>query len=84
MVARNPLISVLIVTAVESELTKRGLTKAHNPDIKVAAAAAAGADLQAVGPTWNNAQYQVCGWLHESASANDCGDWNAAGRLDRY
>ena len=61
MVARNPLISALIVTAVESELTSRGLTKADNPDIKVAVAAAAGADIQAVGPTWNNAQYQVWG-----------------------
>ena len=61
MVARNPLISVLIVNAVESELTKRGLTKAENPDLKVAVAAAAGADIQAVGPTWNNAQYQVWG-----------------------
>ena len=33
MVARNPLISALIVNAVESELTKRGLTKAENPDL---------------------------------------------------
>ena len=61
MVARNPLISSLIITTVESELTKRGLTKADNPDLKVAVAAAAGADIQAVGPTWNNAQYQVWG-----------------------
>jgi hypothetical protein len=61
MVARNPLISALIVTAVESELTRRGLTKGDNPDLKVAVAAAAGADIQAVGPTWNNAQYQVWG-----------------------
>ena len=60
-VARNPLISSLIVTAVETELTKRGLTKAENPDIKVAVAAAAGVDIQRVGPTWNNAQYQVWG-----------------------
>ena len=61
MVARNPIISSLIVTAVESELTRRGLTKADNPDLKVAVAAAAGADIQAVGPTWNNAKYQVWG-----------------------
>src|SRR5215510_12666057 len=54
MVARNPLISQLIITAVESELTKRGLTKsADNPDVKVAVAAAAGVDIQTVGPTWN-------------------------------
>ena len=61
MVARNPLISALIVNAVESELTRKGLTKADNPDLRVAVAAAAGADIQAVGPTWNNAQYQVWG-----------------------
>ena len=61
MVTRNPIISALIVTAVESELTRRGLTKADKPDLKVAVAAAAGADIQAVGPTWNNAQYQVWG-----------------------
>jgi len=61
MVARNPIISSLIVTAVESELTRRGLTKSDSPDLKVAVAAAAGADIQAVGPTWNNAKYQVWG-----------------------
>src|SRR5215471_20191062 len=56
MVARNPIISQLIVTAIESELTARGLTKsADNPDLKVAVVAAAGMDIQAVGPTWNNA-----------------------------
>ena len=62
MVARNPIISSLIVTTVESELTKRGLTRVDaNPDLKVAVAAAVGADIQAVGPTWNNAKYQVWG-----------------------
>jgi len=62
MVARNPIISQLIVTAVESELTARGLTKsADNPDLKVAVVAAAGMDIQAVGPTWNNAAYSVWG-----------------------
>ncbi len=62
MVARNPIISSLIVTTVEGELTKRGLTRVDaNPDLKVAVAAAVGADIQAVGPTWNNAKYQVWG-----------------------
>ena len=62
MVARDPIISQLIVTAVESELTARGLTKsADNPDLKLAVVAAAGMDIQAVGPTWNNAYYQVWG-----------------------
>jgi hypothetical protein len=60
-IARNPLISQMIVAAVESELTARGLTKSDNPDIKVAVLAAAGADIQAVGPTWNNANYRTWG-----------------------
>src|SRR6185436_1692979 len=61
-IARNPIISQMIITAVESELTKRGLTKSEdNPDIKVAVLAAAGADIQAVGPTWNNANYRTWG-----------------------
>lgn len=62
VVARNPIISQLIVTAVESELTARGLTRsADNPDVKVAVVAAAGVDIQTVGPTWNNANYAVWG-----------------------
>jgi len=62
MVARNPIISKMIVDAVESELTKRGLTRVEaNPDLKVAVAAAVGMDIQAVGPTWNNAKYQAWG-----------------------
>ena len=62
MVARNGLIGALIVNAVESELMKRGLTRVDaNPDLKVAVAAAAGMDIQAVGPTWNNAKYQAWG-----------------------
>jgi len=61
MVARNPIISQTIVTAVESELTARGLTRsADNPDIKVAVVAAAGVDIQTVGPTWN-VNYAVWG-----------------------
>jgi hypothetical protein len=61
MVARNPLISEMIVAAVESELTRRGLTKSSdNPDVKVAVAAAAGMDIQTVGPTWN-VNYAVWG-----------------------
>jgi hypothetical protein len=61
-VARNPYVAEMVVAAVESELTSRGLTKtADNPDIKVGVMAATGADLQAVGPTWNNVNYQVWG-----------------------
>jgi len=61
-IARNPLISQMIVAAVESELTARGLIKNDDhPDIKVAVLAAAGADIQAVGPTWNNANYRTWG-----------------------
>src|SRR5262245_51102272 len=59
VVARNPLISQMIIATVESELTARGLTKSDdNPDIKIAVLAAAGMDIQAVGPTWNNANYR--------------------------
>lgn len=62
MVARNPLITQTIVAAVESELTARGLTKVTaNPDLKVSVVAAAGMDMQLVGPTWNNAKYQTWG-----------------------
>ena len=61
-VAKNPIVSQLIVAAVESELTARGLTKSDdNPDIKVAVVAAAGMDIQAVGATWNNANYAAWG-----------------------
>lgn len=62
MVARNPIVSQTIVAAVESELTARGLTRSdENPDIKVAVVAAAGMDIQAVGATWNNANYAAWG-----------------------
>ena len=62
LVARNPLISQMIIAAVESEFTARGLTKSDgNPDIKIAVLAAAGMDIQAVGPTWNNANYRTWG-----------------------
>ncbi|HSE33601.1 MAG TPA: DUF4136 domain-containing protein [Pyrinomonadaceae bacterium] len=62
IVARNPIISQMIIAAVESELTARGLTKSDdNPDIKVAVLAAAGMDIQAVGPTWNSANYRTWG-----------------------
>jgi len=68
-VARNPLISQQIVAAVESELTARGLTKAaDNPDIKVAVVAAAGIDIQAVGPTWNNVNYTTWGGYSNPAA----------------
>ena len=62
MVARNPIVSQLIVSAVESELSARGLTRNDaNPDLKVAVAAATGMDIQAVGPTWNNTNYTTWG-----------------------
>jgi uncharacterized protein DUF4136 len=67
-VARNPIISNLIITAVETELTARGLTKSDSPDIKVAVMAAAGMDLQAVGPTWNNVNYAVWGGYRNPAA----------------
>jgi hypothetical protein len=62
MVAKNPIVSQTIVTAVESELTARGLTKTTGkPDLSVAVVAAVGMDIQAVGHTWNNANYRTWG-----------------------
>jgi len=69
MVSRNPFVSQMIVVAVESELTARGLTRSDDhPDIKVAVAAAAGMDIQAVGPTWNNANYATWGGYSNPAA----------------
>src|SRR5262245_9722095 len=61
-VSRNALVSQIIVAAVENELSLRGLRKTQdNPDIKIAVIAAVGADLQGVGPSWNNATYRSWG-----------------------
>jgi len=72
MVARNPIISQQIITAVENELTARGLTRTtDNPDLKVAVVAAVGMDIQAVGATWNNANYAAWGgYTNPSALMN--------------
>jgi len=72
MVARNPIISQLIVAAVEKELTARGLTRStETPDLKVAVVAAVGMDLQAVGATWNNTNYAAWGgYTNPSALMN--------------
>jgi hypothetical protein len=68
-VSRNPLIGQIIVAAVESELIARGLTrKDESPDLKVVVAAAAGMDLQAVGPTWNNVNYRTWGGYQNPAA----------------
>src|SRR5262245_54676483 len=68
-VARNPIISELIIAAVESELTARGLRKSiDNPDIKIAVLAAVDMDLQAVGPTWNNVNYATWGGYRNPAA----------------
>jgi len=71
MVARNPIISQMIVAAVESELTARGLTRsADNPDIKIAVAAAVGMDLQATGPSWNINHVTWGGYTNPAALMN--------------
>jgi Domain of unknown function (DUF4136) len=68
-VARNPYVSEMIIAAVENELTSRGLTKsADNADIKVGVMAATGADLQAIGPTWNNVNYATWGGYSNPAA----------------
>ena len=71
MVARNPIISQMIISAVESELTARGLTKsADHPDIKVAVVAAVGIDIQTVGPSWNINYVTWGGYTNPAAVMN--------------
>ncbi len=61
-VARNPIIAQMIKSAIEAELTRRGLTRNdQSPDIQIAVMAAVGLDLQGVGPTWNNDKYKTWG-----------------------
>jgi hypothetical protein len=67
-VARNPFVGQMIIAAVESELAARGLTKSDTPDLKVSVMAATGADLQAVGPTWNNVNYATWGGYRNPAA----------------
>ncbi|MBC7898435.1 MAG: DUF4136 domain-containing protein [Saprospiraceae bacterium] len=52
----------LIIAAIERELTSRGLVRNDaEHDIQIAVMAAAGMDLQGVGPTWNNEVYRSWG-----------------------
>ena len=68
-VARNPFVAKIIVEAVEAELTARGLTKTtENPDFKITVMAAVEADLQGVGPTWNNVNYATWGGYRNPAA----------------
>ena len=68
-VARNPFVSKIIIQAVESELTARGLTKTDdNPDLKVTIMAAMDKDLQGIGPTWNNVNYATWGGYRNPAA----------------
>lgn len=54
--------SQMIVSAVERELNSRGLVRNDaTPDIRIAVMAAAGMDLQGVGPSWNNERYKSWG-----------------------
>ena len=68
-VARNPFVAKIIVDAVEAELTARGLTKSsEHPDFKITVMAAVDADLQGVGPTWNNVNYATWGGYRNPAA----------------
>jgi hypothetical protein len=61
-VARNPHVAHIIMSAIEGELTARGLSRNDSaPDIKIMVMAAVGIDLQGVGPSWNNAEYRSWG-----------------------
>jgi len=54
--------SQFIINAIESELKARGLTRNDTaPDIRIVVMAAAGLDLQGIGPTWNNESYKSWG-----------------------
>lgn len=60
--ARNPFISDMITSALETELASRGLVKnADAPDLKIAVIAAIGMDVQGIGPSWNNETYRFYG-----------------------
>jgi hypothetical protein len=68
-IARNPMITQLITNAIEGELRARGLTRnTTSPDLKIAVMAAAGMDLQGVGPMWNNQSYKSWGGYGNPAS----------------
>jgi len=68
-VARNPIIAQMIISAIEGELTRRGLTRNDQaPDIKIAVMAAVGIDMQGVGPTWNNDKYKTWGGYRNPAA----------------
>jgi hypothetical protein len=61
-IAPNPKTGRSIISAIESELSLRGLKRDDvNPDIRIAVMAAADMDLQGVGPSWNNERYRSWG-----------------------
>ncbi len=60
--APKPTTSQALINAIERELTSRGLVRDDAaPDIRIAVMAAAGMDLQGVGPSWNNERYKSWG-----------------------
>ena len=61
-VAPKPTTNESIITAIENELTTRGLVKDEaNPDFRIVVLAAADIDLRGIGPTWNNEAYRSWG-----------------------
>lgn len=61
-VAPKPTTSKSIITAIESQLNSRGLVRNDtDPDFRIAVMAAAGMDLQGVGPSWNREVYKSWG-----------------------
>ena len=61
-IAPKPSTSKLLETAIVRELISRGLVrKDDDPDVTITVLAAAGMDLQGVGPTWNNEHYKSWG-----------------------
>ena len=61
-IAPNPGTGQMLVNAIERELNSRGMMKNDaDPDIRIAVMAAAGMDLQGVGPSWNRELYKSWG-----------------------
>lgn len=61
-IARNPTTKAQIVSAIETELRSRGLTRNDSgADLLIVVMAAADLELQGIGPSWNNEVYKSWG-----------------------
>ena len=73
-IAPRPDTGQMIISAIEKELNSRGLVRNDtNPDVKLAVMAAAGMDLQGVGPSWNRSLYKSWGGYGNPAALMNVG-----------